>query len=598
MAVDTEKDLPTGPTVAPSSPSSLSDDSAAPVVTLKTWIVSSILSCGYGLSFWPVPVVSAIGTNISTDMGDPTGYIWFVPVSMDYLDYLRLLDLTVVSCTWKLGEILPNVLELVKIGLAAPLAGNTSRLAPFCCSGRESNSRQVCFIGHIVVASAKTTSQVTAGLVISGFGGANCQMAAFALPELLPNKWRHIGVVIADFTVYIAVIVAPVTARYGYELGNWEWNFWGVAIFQGLSFLGLLFLYYPPKHPLGVSYKEAFKSLDYLGAFLFIGGAVPFLMGIVWAGVYESNDAHVVAPLVVGAAVLVCFALWEHFGKLKYPLTPTYIFVSSWGRDFTAPVIALGVVNMFYYSSSILWPQMINVFYTDGGADWEYGVILSLPQGFAIFFGAILLTLFGSKLRHWQWQLTGSVFVMVVFGSLLGLVTPTNKGTMIAFIFLSQAGFGWGLYLSIAITQMGVEHKNLGVSGGISGCIRFAAGAVATSIYQTVFSNTLAKYTAIYVPSAATGAGLPESKVTGLMSVVAQGAAAMKEYSPAVVAAAQVALSQAYCKAIFVVAMVSMAFGILGLAACLCCKDVDYKMTSKIEVYLENTDLSDRNKHH
>jgi hypothetical protein len=66
---------------------------------------------------------------------------------------------------------------------------------------------------------------------------------------------------------------------------------------------------------------------------------------------------------------------------------------------------------------------------------------------------------------------------MVVFGSLLGIVTPTNKGTMIAFIFLSQAGFGWALYLSIAITQMGVEHKNLGVSGGISGCIRFAAGA-------------------------------------------------------------------------------------------------------------------------
>ena len=33
-------------------------------------------------------------------------------------------------------------------------------------------------------------------------------------------------------------------------------------------------------------------------------------MGIVWAGVYDSNDAHVVAPLVVGAFVLICFALY------------------------------------------------------------------------------------------------------------------------------------------------------------------------------------------------------------------------------------------------------------------------------------------------
>lgn len=31
-----------------------------------------------------------------------------------------------------------------------------------------------------------------------------------------------------------------------------------------------------------------------------------------------------------------------------------------------------------------------------------------------------------------------------------------------------------------------------------------------------------------------------------------------------------------------VVAMVSMAFGILGLGACLCCKDVDAKMTNKV----------------
>jgi len=83
---------------------------------------------------------------------------------------------------------------------------------------------------------------VTAGLAITGFGGALCQVrqclvefnavlsltrtqcAAFALPELLPNKWRHIGVVFADAVVYITVIVAPVTARYGWQDGSWYWN--------------------------------------------------------------------------------------------------------------------------------------------------------------------------------------------------------------------------------------------------------------------------------------------------------------------------------------------------------------------------------------
>lgn len=209
--------------------------------------------------------------------------------------------------------------------------------------------------------------------------------------------------------------------------------------------------------------------------FLFAAGTVPVLMGIVWAGLYPSDDAHVVAPLVVGFVFIIIFAVWEHFGKLKRPLTPTHIFTSSWGRDFTAPAIALGVINMFYYSSSILWPTMITKFYA--GTDWRYAVELSLPQGFGILLGASGLTLFGGKIRNWQWQLTGSSFIMVLFGSLLGMVTPTNKGTMIAFLFLSQMGFGWAIYLAIAVTQMGVEQKDLGKAGGISGSIRYAAGA-------------------------------------------------------------------------------------------------------------------------
>lgn len=213
-----------------------------------------------------------------------------------------------------------------------------------------------------------------------------------------------------------------------------------------------------------------------IGAFLFTGGAVPFLVAIVWAGVYASNDPHVVAPLVIGAFVLVCFGLWETFARLKYPLTPTHVFTSGRGRDLSAPALALAVVNMFYYSSSILWPQITTAFYTDGGQDWKYAVVLSLVQGFPIPLGALLLSVFGSHLRRWNWQLTGSVFIMVLFGSLLGLVTPTNKRTMIAFLFLSQTAYGWAIYLSIAMTQMGVDQKNLGVSGGIC-CVRFAAGA-------------------------------------------------------------------------------------------------------------------------
>jgi hypothetical protein len=216
--------------------------------------------------------------------------------------------------------------------------------------------------------------------------------------------------------------------------------------------------------------------MDYLGIVLFACSALPIMMGIVWASIYPSNDPHVIAPLVVGCVLLVTFAGWEHFGNLKHPITPTAIFTSSRGRDFSAPCIALAILNMFYYSSSIIWPTMINSWYIDP-TDWRAAAILSLPQGIAIMLGGILLSVFGSRIKNWQWQLTVAVTVLVIFGSLLALATPDNRNLMIAFLALSMLGLGYGNYLCIAICQMGVPHEQLGTSGGLAGTARFGGGA-------------------------------------------------------------------------------------------------------------------------
>ncbi|KAL5387157.1 peroxiredoxin prx5 [Paraphaeosphaeria sporulosa] len=536
-----------------------------PVVTFKTWIVVMILSCGYGLSFWPIPVMANIGGLIATSFDQPTSYVWYIPAW----------TISITCCFMICGA-------------------NTDLLGRrwFLVGGN-----LVSTVGHIVVATAKGPRAVIAGMAIAGFGGGNCQMAAFALPELLPNKWRHIGVVIADFTTVIAVIVGPISGLYGFHEGSWQWNFGVAAIAQFLSFLGLLFMYFPPAHPYGIPPRQLLREIDYVGMFLFVAGAVPVLVGIVWTTVFPSDDAHVVAALVIGFAFIVAFALWEIFSKTKHPLTPTYVFTSSWGRDFTAPAIALAVVNMFYYSSSIIWPTIVISFYTNGGVNWRYAMALSLPQGTAITFGAILLSVFGSKIKRWHWQLTGSVFVMVLFGSLLALVTPTNKGLMVAMVFLSQTGYGWAIYLSIAVAQMGVEHKDLGLSGGIAGVSRFAAGSIAAAVYTTILSNETTKSIAKLVPAAAIAAGLPVSSIPDLMKVVGTPALA-KNFSPEVVAAVGAAVAQATVHGLRLVAFASLAFGCVGIIACLCCKDVDKKMNNKIEVYLENTEYADRNKYH
>lgn len=94
------------------------------------------------------------------------------------------------------------------------------------------------FIGFITAGSAKNNTSLIVGSAFIGFvcvdspggrlglasltshlsqGGGNAQLAAFALPELLPNKWRHWAIVLADIGVFFAVLVGPVAGRFSVQ---------------------------------------------------------------------------------------------------------------------------------------------------------------------------------------------------------------------------------------------------------------------------------------------------------------------------------------------------------------------------------------------
>lgn len=242
-----------------------------------------------------------------------------------------------------------------------------------------------------------------AACALIGFGAGNAQLAAFALPELLPNKWRHSAIVLADIGVYFAVVVGPVAGRFAGQHGEaWRWLFYAPAIAVAFSFAGLYLFYFPPKHPRGLPFDQALRELDYVGAILFISPATLILTGIVYTTTLPSSNPKVIGTLVSGFCLLVVFALYETFAPLKQPLTPTHVFTRGGGRELTAPFVAGFVVTMFYYAINVIYPTMIAVFFTNETTSFRYGIILTLPQNLGLTFGAVLLTLFGSKTGHWK----------------------------------------------------------------------------------------------------------------------------------------------------------------------------------------------------
>ncbi|KPM43644.1 hypothetical protein AK830_g2903 [Neonectria ditissima] len=539
-------------------------------VTFKTWIVASILALSYGVSFWIVPSLSSCQAAVAAQLGDATQAAWYVPI------YTMTVTMAFMIC-----------------GANSDLFGRRW----FIITGNI-----LLFIGFIVGGTAKSNTALIVACAFIGFGAGNAQLAAFALPELLPNKWRHSAIVFADIGVYFSVIVGPVAGRFAIQRGeDWRWLFYGPAIVIVFSFIGLYMYYFPPQHPRGLPTKQALRELDYVGALLFIMATTLILTCIVYTTTLESSDPKVIGTLVSGFALMTAFALWETFAPLKQPLTPTRIFTRDNGRELTAPFVAGFVVTMFYYCLNVVFPTMIAVFFTDETTDFKYAIVLTLPQNLGLTFGAVLLTLFGSKIGHWRWTLTGSVTIMVVFGALLALGNPDRFGMMIAFIFLAEVGFGWAQYLSIAFIQFGTEQVELGISGGLAGVSRFAGGAIAISLYTTILTNVQSSSMLKLVPAAVTKAGLPEGSVEQLLAALPLGSAALQKVpgiTTDIMAAASAAFQQSYVVGLRTTCLSSLSFGVFGILACLCCQDIEHKMNDKIEIFLENDKHADMNKYH
>ena len=61
----------------------------------------------------------------------------------------------------------------------------------------------------------------------------------------MPNKFRHIGICIADGVVFIVVVLGPIVGRYAIESGDsWQYIFWAGFIGCFVSLVLLVWLYH------------------------------------------------------------------------------------------------------------------------------------------------------------------------------------------------------------------------------------------------------------------------------------------------------------------------------------------------------------------
>ena len=246
-------------------------------------------------------------------------------------------------------------------------------------------------IGSIVCATARSIGALIGGTTLIGLAAATQLSFHFVTAELVPMRARFWSV----SCIYMFAIpgsgFGPAVAEafvVRYPSVGWRGVYYLLIGINVAALASWTFFYFPPtfhmKHSTG-SKMQFVKNFDYIGAALYTGGLLLFLMGLSWGGsLYPWKSAHVISAIVVGILCLVTLGFWESYGNLQEPLLPKDIMRNG---GFIASAFLLGIGAGVYYAFAIVWPQMVAVLYSNG--DPIHSGYLSCIVGIAFITGQV-----------------------------------------------------------------------------------------------------------------------------------------------------------------------------------------------------------------
>ncbi|KAJ5720023.1 hypothetical protein N7493_006901 [Penicillium malachiteum] len=340
-------------------------------------------------------------------------------------------------------------------------------------------------IGMIVCSTAHSMNIFIAGMAIAGAGaGVNELTALAATSEMAPTRKRGVYVAVLILTIipfcpsvlWAQLIAYHSTWRYVGAFSG-AWNAFGLLI-------TIIFYFPPPRvNSAGLSRKEVISRIDFMGGFLSITGLIVFLAGLQWGGyMYPWSSAHVLAPLIIGFALLVAFAFWEIYGA-KYPIFPTRLKQEPLTLGLTLVITCISGCNFF--SVLMFWPtESFNVY----GHDPVDVGLRSLPIGFGILAGAcIVLVLLSVFKGHNKELLIISSVLMTAGCGALSIGRIDNMYQLWGLLVLAGLGIGGIVVPASIITTIICPDDLIATISALTLSIRVVGGGIGYTIYYNVF---------------------------------------------------------------------------------------------------------------
>jgi MFS family permease len=438
-------------------------------------------------------------------------------------------------------------------------------------------------IGHIVGATAQTVNQGIAAMVILGFGIGTTFVLYPGISELLPNKYRSIGLAWTEQNILPFATFGPLISRALLQNLRWRWVYYLGIISGVISFIGTAIFYIPPLKPIrNRTRMQLLKELDYIGIFFYSCGLTVFLLGIGWAGItHPWNSAAVIAPMVIGTLLFACTFIWDFSGKTKCPLFPYRLFSNL--REYTSLLVIIFVTGFVYFSLTDLIPQQIAYVYT---TDPIRAGLYNIPGGFGGAAGGTILGVLIYKMKRVPAQIAVDIAVQTLFVALFALLKPDTLAMALVFQLIANFPFAWITLLCYVTAGLHVPQRDLGLALGLIGTFRFLGGAIGITVFSTILTNKAAREVPARVIAAVQPLGYPLDQIPALMSALSSGMTASLQTTPEVLAAAAKGIQLGYSDAFRVTWLASIPFGVVAFALALTVRDPSPYFTKHTAVAL------------
>ncbi|KAJ7179573.1 major facilitator superfamily domain-containing protein [Mycena filopes] len=293
-------------------------------------------------------------------------------------------------------------------------------------------------VGSALAGAAQNMPMMIAARAIQGIGGGGIiNLSEILTADLVPLNERGLYQGLLGLVWSFASSIGP---PIGGALSNsghsaWRWLFYLNLPLTAIAFV-LVWFFLDVRHPEG-SVRSKLATVDWIGNAIVIVGSGLAIIGMTWGGIrYSWASAEVLAPLIIGFALLVVFAIYE----AKVPSRPTIPLDVIGNRTslsglLTTAMHGIASISMIYYLP-VFFQACFGASPIRSAVDFLPGALLTAPFAFV---AGVLVTIL-KRYREVNW--TGWVLAIVGFGLFSTLREDASVGKWVGYQLVLAVAMG------------------------------------------------------------------------------------------------------------------------------------------------------------